>query len=89
MLKKINFSDDDTLYVLGDVVDRGERSIDVLLDMMNRTNVFPIIGNHELMVLELLRKLMVEITEENFSTYLNARSWKSFCNGNLTAAVRQ
>lgn len=71
MLKKINFSDSDTLYVLGDVVDRGERPVDVLLDMMSRPNVIPIIGNHELMALELLRELMVEITEDNACTHLN------------------
>ena len=72
-LKKIKFSDNDTLYVLGDVVDRGERPVDVLLDMMNRSNVFPIVGNHELMALELLRELMIEITEENATTHLNAK----------------
>lgn len=72
MLKKIKFSDNDTLCVLGDVVDRGERPVDILLDMMNRPNVFPIIGNHELMALDLLRELMVEITADNFATHLNA-----------------
>lgn len=71
MLKKIAFSDNDTLYVLGDVVDRGARPVDVLLDMMCRANVIPIIGNHELMAIELLRKLMVEITEENASTHID------------------
>lgn len=71
MLRKIKFSDADTLYVLGDVVDRGDRPIDILLDMMNRPNVFPIIGNHELMALDLLRELMVEITEETVATHLN------------------
>lgn len=71
MLKKIKFSDDDTLYVLGDVIDRGERPVDILLDIMNRSNVFPIVGNHELMALDLLRKLTVEITADNFATHLN------------------
>lgn len=73
MLKKIKFSDDDTLYVLGDVVERGERPVDILLDMMNRPNVFPVIGNHELMALDLLRELMVEITTDNYATHLNAK----------------
>lgn len=72
MLDKIRFTDGDTLYVLGDVVDRGERPMDVLLDMMSRANVFPIVGNHELMALDLLRELMVEITAENVATHLNA-----------------
>ncbi len=65
MLGKINLKDSDTLYILGDVVDRGERPVDILLDMMSRSNVFPILGNHEIVASELLSKLLVEITEEN------------------------
>ena len=65
MLKKIDLKESDTLYILGDVIDRGERPIDVLLDMMSRSNVFPIIGNHEVEAAKLLSELLVEITEEN------------------------
>ena len=32
MLQKIEFKDEDTLYILGDVIDRGERPVDILLD---------------------------------------------------------
>lgn len=49
MLKMINFSDKDTLYVLGDVIDHGNESMKILFDMMNRANVIPILGNHEYM----------------------------------------
>ena len=34
LLKKINFSDNDILYILGDVVDRGPEPIKILQDMM-------------------------------------------------------
>jgi len=71
MLNKIHFTDSDTLYIIGDVVDRGERPIDILLDMMERPNVFPIMGNHELMALDILKTLSVEITEENFNTHID------------------
>ncbi|MBR5091210.1 MAG: metallophosphoesterase [Ruminiclostridium sp.] len=54
MLDLIGFSDDDDLYIIGDVVDRGDKSAEVLLDMMKRPNVYPIIGNHELMALNVL-----------------------------------
>ena len=47
MLEKIGFSDDDTLYFLGDAVDRGPDGVKVLLDMMERKNVVPLLGNHE------------------------------------------
>ena len=64
-LKKIDFKDEDTLYILGDVIDRGKQSIELLQDMMCRNNVYPLIGNHEYMALTVLNKLCVEITEEN------------------------
>lgn len=51
MLELIGLSEEDTLYVLGDVVDRGEKPAEVLLDMMKRSNVYPVIGNHEVMAL--------------------------------------
>ncbi|MDR2568740.1 MAG: metallophosphoesterase [Oscillospiraceae bacterium] len=47
LLKKINFSEADTLYMLGDVVDRGPESMRILLDMHSRTNIIPIMGNHD------------------------------------------
>lgn len=64
MLKLINFSDKDILYVLGDVVDRGKESIRTLKDMMTRSNVYGIVGNHELMAVECLEWLNTEITNE-------------------------
>ncbi|MCH5192141.1 MAG: serine/threonine protein phosphatase [Oscillospiraceae bacterium] len=51
MLEKINLGVDDTLYVLGDVIDRESGGIDILLDMMQRPNIKPIIGNHESLAL--------------------------------------
>lgn len=64
MLKTIDFSDEDTLYILGDVVDRGKEPIKILKDMMGRSNVFPLFGNHELMAIECLSWLCEEITSE-------------------------
>ena len=70
-LKMIDFKDEDQLYVLGDMIDRGDEPIALLKDMMSRHNVFPILGNHEFMALQVLRKLCVEITEENVENHLN------------------
>lgn len=74
MLEKIRFSDEDVLYVLGDVIDRGPEPIKALLDMSARFNVYPLIGNHECMALAVLRPLMVEITEENWETQVTAET---------------
>ncbi len=71
ILKKINFGDNDILYVLGDVLDRGPEPIKVLKDMSMRPNVYPIMGNHELMAIDILKSLLVEITEENYNTHIN------------------
>lgn len=57
ILRKIDFKESDVLYVIGDVVDRGEAPMKVLLDMMSRPNVYPLMGNHDLIALELLPKV--------------------------------
>lgn len=71
LLQKINFSAEDELYILGDVVDRGPEPMKVLQDMMLRTNVYPILGNHDYMALEILQKLNVEIREDNAEGHLS------------------
>ena len=62
-LKAIDLQENDTLYVLGDVVDRGNDSCKILLDMMMHFNIIPLLGNHEFMALTVLKKLMEEITD--------------------------
>lgn len=64
LLEKINFSEKDTLYVLGDVIDRGAEPIKVLQYMMTRQNIIPIMGNHEVMALDGLKLLSGEISED-------------------------
>ena len=53
MLERIGFSDGDTLYLLGDAVDRGGiGGVDLLLDVMARPNAVMLLGNHETMCLK-------------------------------------
>lgn len=87
ILECIDLKEEDTLYVLGDVIDRGPESLKVLEDMMRRTNVFPIIGNHEYMAMSCLHNFMKEITEKSISefnedTRMSIEDW--FCNGGYT-----
>ncbi len=65
MLDKISLKASDTLYVLGDVVDRGPHPIKTLLRLMEMPNAVCLVGNHELMALESLEFLMQDITEES------------------------
>lgn len=51
LLKNIDFSSNDTLYVLGDAIDRGPDGFKVLLDMASRPNVVGLMGNHEAMAI--------------------------------------
>lgn len=69
LINKIKLKEEDTLFILGDVIDRGEKSIEVLKDMMYRANVIPILGNHEYMAIQILPLLMQEITEETISEF--------------------
>ncbi len=72
LLELIHFSDQDLLYVLGDCADRGPEPIRVLQDMMMRPNVIFLIGNHDYMMLKVLKRLSVTIDETNWSDYLTA-----------------
>lgn len=52
LLDKAGFSEDDELYVLGDVIDRnGDGGVEMLRWMMRQPNVTMLLGNHEAMLL--------------------------------------
>lgn len=73
LLNKINFSPDDTLYVLGDVIDHGPGGFKIMLDMAQRPNVVNLLGNHEAMAIDALSRVLsaiqpdggVELSEED------------------------
>ena len=90
-LKEINFTDDDILYVDGDVLDRGPEPIRILQDMMMRTNVYPLLGNHEYMALQVLRKLGVEITDESIAALQeeDLEAFRNWMNDGGETTVRQ
>ena len=60
MCEKIGFSEEDDLYILGDFIDRGETPIPLLLDCMDRINVYPLLGNHEAVMLQCVTGLPAE-----------------------------
>ena len=80
LLEMIDFNDNDILYVLGDVIDRGEHSIQVLKHMMLYPNIIPIVGNHEYMALMVLKKLCVEIDGYNVEEYLCEEDMMNYMN---------
>lgn len=54
MLKTIEFKETDTLYILGDVIDRGEEPIKCLKYIMHTPNIKMLLGNHEEFLLQAL-----------------------------------
>ena len=71
MLKKIDFSDSDELFIIGDIIDRGERPVDILEYVMDKPNITVLLGNHEVMARDFLRRLTAEITDENTASFDN------------------
>lgn len=51
LLKCVNFRDSDFLFVLGDVIDRGEYGAELLLWLTEQPNMQLILGNHEALLL--------------------------------------
>ncbi|MGM9566767.1 MAG: metallophosphoesterase [Clostridia bacterium] len=52
MLETIGFSPEDRLYIIGDVIDRGNDGIELLRYTMKTPNITLLLGNHELMMRE-------------------------------------
>ena len=82
ILELIRFSDEDTLYVNGEVIDRGTGGVKILQHMMMQPNIYPILGNHEYAAATCLRFLMKEITEESIGeideeTIKNLLEWQN------------
>ncbi len=50
-LERIDFNDNDELYVIGDVIDRGPDGIHILMHIKEKRNMHLILGNHEVMML--------------------------------------
>lgn len=71
LLDKAGFTEDDTLYIIGDVIDRnGDGGVELLRYIMDQPNFEFILGNHEKMLLD-CDFLFKEISEESIGD-LNA-----------------
>lgn len=67
LLEQIGLKETDTLYILGDVLDRGPDPIRVICKLMEMPNVIPIVGNHEVMAITCLGFLCKEITDKTIA----------------------
>ena len=64
LLEVIRFSQNDTLYVCGDIIEKGERSIELAGYISKLPNVKCIIGNHEYAFLKYYWALMQQSPED-------------------------
>lgn len=67
LLQKAAFSENDYLFVLGDVIDRGEHGTELLCWMAEQPNVQLILGNHEAMLLAVSDWLFAEVSDESLN----------------------
>ncbi len=69
LLEKAGFSENDFLYILGDVIDRnGDGGVGILQWLLDQPNVQLILGNHEAMLLS-CEFLFDEITDESVASF--------------------
>lgn len=79
MLEGIHFQDRNTLYILGDIVDRGPDGILILKDIMKHKNMHMILGNHEYMMMQYYQVLHKEITDEYEAMTILERWKRNHC----------
>lgn len=77
-MKKIAFSDNDRLYILGDVVDRGPDGIALLQEIMEMPNVTMLLGNHEYMMLQYFNPDATEVDYRRWNKNGNAPTLAAF-----------
>ena len=69
LIKHINFSNQDSLYVCGDIIDKGPQSVRVAKYISSLKNVHCIIGNHEHAFLKYYHSLL-DTSPEDFDEVL-------------------
>ena len=74
MLKQINFTDDDILYIAGDLVDYGADSMELICDISMRSNVYSIVGEHDWEALKMLSGFskMLTLSDGKSSAYISS-----------------
>lgn len=74
MLKQINFKENDELYILGDIFDRGNQPFNILGYILKHENVHLLQGNHE------------EFLINYFEDYDDGYEWR--CNGGTKSLIQ-
>ena len=70
LLKKINFSDKDEMYICGDIIDKGKSSVRLAKLVFSFPNIHCIMGNHEYEFLKYYHSLL-ENSPDDFELILD------------------
>lgn len=65
IMRQIDLQPEDTLYVLGDVIDRKPDGLRILRELMQMPNVKMLLGNHEYMMLAALNVMKAPLSRES------------------------
>lgn len=73
ILSEIRFRDSDVMYILGDILDYGEDSMELIADLSVRVNIYPIAGEHDFLAARMLKGFskMLESGSAPDSDYIN------------------
>lgn len=74
IMRQINLQPEDTLYILGDVVDRYDHGIKILRKLMAMPNVKMLLGNHEYMMINAIGEWLKDPSTEPPS-WFQTRLW--------------
>ena len=69
LIERINFSKNDKMYICGDIIDKGESSIKLAKYIFSFSNIYCIMGNHELAFLKYYHSIL-QTSPEDFDDVL-------------------
>lgn len=78
VLEKANYSDDDILIIVGDIVEKGPESLNTLryvMKLCEKGNVIPLIGNVDAWRLYMIDGICAESVQGFYDNLLGLRSW--------------
>lgn len=82
LLDQLRFTEEDQLYILGDVIDRGADGISLLQEIMVRPNMTLLLGNHEYMMLQYFSPDATETEIRRWNKNGNAPTQNAYLNLN-------
>ena len=68
LLKEIDFNNSDSLYICGDMIDKGKDSIKLIKFISEQENIFAIMGNHEYYFCKYIEGLRAQLGLNNLKT---------------------